>query len=312
MDRRTFIKTSAAALAATTGLRVSQVGAQSLSGAQSFTIGAVKVTALSDGFLPIGPEALSGVTPEEFASDLAAAFMAGPAHQTGVNAFLVESGDQKILVDAGTGAAFGPTLGHLGDSMAALGIDPASVTNVFATHLHPDHIGGLAGEGGAPFANAGLMVHQADMDFWTNDDIRGQAPEAMQGFFDMAKGVLSAAGDRVTVIADGTSVGGGLTAMHLPGHTPGHSGMMIDSDGAQLLIAGDILHVPPVQFARPEVTIGFDVDQDTARATRMKTLDMAAMDGLMIAGSHIGFPGLGHVEKSGSGYSFTPATWQYS
>jgi len=147
MDRRRFMKTAAASLAATTGIQVVQLGAQSLSGAQSFTLGSAKITALSDGFLNIDAGALTGITPEEFADQMAKAFLPGPAHPTGVNAFLVEIGDRRVLVDAGTGTAFGPTLGQLAASMSAHGIDPASIDTVMATHLHPDHIGGvLAGE----------------------------------------------------------------------------------------------------------------------------------------------------------------------
>ncbi|NRB35078.1 MAG: MBL fold metallo-hydrolase [Rhodobacteraceae bacterium] len=311
MDRREFLKSASAALAATTGLQVVQLNAQSLSGAQSFTIGDIKITALLDGFLPIEASAMFGITPEEFAAQLQTAFLSGPAHPTGVNAFLIETGDRRVLVDAGTGAAFGPTLGQLSESLSAHGIDPASIDTVFATHLHPDHIGGILTEAGNPFSEAGLMVHPADIDFWNNDEFKAAAPAEFQGFFDMARGAVAAFGDKVQSVEDGAEIAPGLTLMHLPGHTMGHSGLMLESNGAQLLIAGDVVHVPPVQFAMPAVTIGFDTDQDMARQTRMRVFDMVSSDAVPIAGAHIGFPGLGHLVAEGDGYRFEPMLWQF-
>ena len=141
--------------------------------------------------------------------------------------------------------------------------------------------------------------------------MKGQAPEEVRQFFDLAMAAVGAFGDRVEGFEGEASLGAGMTAMPLPGHTPGHSGVMLESDGDALLMWGDIVHVPPVQFARPDVTIGFDVDQDTARATRMKVLDMAATDRLRVAGMHISFPGIGYVEKAGDGYRFVPSSYQY-
>ncbi|MBS8225965.1 MBL fold metallo-hydrolase [Vannielia litorea] len=317
MDRRRFLATSTfAALGATTGLRFSPVMAQDgspmgVAAARSFPIGGATVTALSDGFLPITPEALIGVTPEEFASLLEAAHLPGEAHPTGVNAYLVEAGGTRVLIDTGTGTAMGPGLGQLAANMAALGIDPASIETIVATHLHPDHVGGALTDAGNPFSKAGLKVHAADLDFWTGGEVRKQAPAEAQGFFDIAENAVAGFGERVETFEDGADLGHGMTAMHLPGHTVGHSGVMLESEGDALLIWGDIVHVPPVQFAMPEVTIGFDTDQPQAAATRAALLDQVATDGTRVAGMHIGFPGIGWVEKRSEGYGFTPAPFPY-
>ena len=106
-------------------------------------------------------------------------------------------------------------------------------------------------------------------------------------------------------------LGHGMTAVPLPGHTAGHMGVMLESGGDALLIWGDIVHVPPVQFARPDVTIGFDFDADMARATRQSILDRAATDRLRVAGMHIGFPGTGYVERAAQGYHFVSAPYPY-
>ena len=142
MDRRSFMTTSLlAAAGALTGLRIAPVAAQSgspgIAVAQSFPVGSATVTAFSDGFLPITAEALQGITPEDFQNLLRAAYIDGDGHPTGVNAYLIELGEERILVDTGTGQLMGPGLGQLGANMAAFGVDPASIGRIIATHLHP-------------------------------------------------------------------------------------------------------------------------------------------------------------------------------
>ena len=313
MQRRNFlIGAGLVSGLAALGWRVAPAGAAGLVAARRYSVGDAHVTALSDGFINIGPESLFGVTPEEFAMLLENAYMDQDVHPSAVNAFLVEIDDRRILVDVGTGSAFGPTLGKLPDVMTALNIDPASIDTVFFTHLHPDHIGGVVTETGNPFTNAVLRVSQADVDFFTSDEIKAQAPDAFKPFFDMAAGALGSFGERVQSFDGVVDVAPGLTTMPLPGHTIGHTGLLLENGDDALLIAGDILHVPAVQLPRPDVTIGFDTDQDMARETRLRTMDMAATDQLMIAGAHIALPGIGYLERAEEGYRFIPARHEYS
>lgn len=313
MQRREFVFGAGGTTAlAALGWSVAPAGAAGLVAARRYTVGSATVHVLSDGFIPIGPDMLVGVTPEEFATLLDQANIGGDAHPSAVNAFLIEIDDRKILVDTGTAELFGPTLGKLPSVMAALGIDPASIDTVIFTHMHGDHIGGVVAEGGNPFVNATLRVASADVDFWTSEDIQAQAPDAFKSAFDLARASLASFGERVETFGTGeTALAPGLTAMPLPGHTVGHTGLMLESDGDALLIAADILHVPAIQLAMPAVTIGFDTDQDLARETRLKTMDMVVADGLMIGGSHIALPGVGYLETSGDGYRWTPARHQY-
>lgn len=316
MKRRDFFAMGAASAAGLAGLRVAPVMAQDASvaglvAAREFQIGEARVTALSDGFLPIDASAMIGIDEPDFKALLEAAYFSGPAHPTGVNAYLVDHGGRVTLIDAGTGAAFGESLGHLVSTMTALGLDPAAVDAVCATHLHPDHIGGIVTEAGNPFANATLHVDEADLAFWGDAEIKAQAPAEFHGFFDLANGAVASFADRVMPFSGETDLGAGLSSMPLPGHTPGHSGFMLSSGDETLLFFGDIVHVGPVQFARPEVTIAFDVDPETAASTRARVFDMASTDRLRIAGAHISFPGVGYLETATEGYRFVPQSWQY-
>ena len=310
--REFFVGTGMTSALAALGWAVGPVAAEGLVAARRYRVGAATVHVLSDGFIPIGPDMLIGVTPEEFAALLEKAHIAPDVHPSAVNAFLVEVADRRILIDAGTGEIFGPTLGKLPTVMSALGIDPASIDTVVFTHLHGDHIGGTVSPDGNPYVNASLRVASADIDFWTSDEMQAQAPDAFKAAFDLARAALGGFAERVEPFGSGeTTIAPGLTTVPLPGHTVGHTGLMLESEGDVLLISADILHVPAVQLAMPAVTIGFDTDQDMARETRMKTMDMVAADRVMMGGSHIALPGLGYLEIEGDGYRWTTARHQY-
>ncbi|WP_422075020.1 MBL fold metallo-hydrolase [Tranquillimonas rosea] len=316
MHRRQFLTTvPLAGLAAGAGLPAgadSHGGdAPALPAAQRFRIGDMTVTALSDGYLHIGPEALSGIDADGYDELMRAAFRDPATHPSAVNAFVIESGDETMIVDAGTGSAMGDTLGKLPANLEGAGIDPANVTRLLATHLHPDHVGGAVLDGAALFPNAELVVSETDRQFWSDESNFANAGDQAQSFAKLAQNVLSVYGDRLSPFDGEADIAPGITAMPLPGHTPGHSGYMLASGDAGLLIWADIVHVPPVQFARPEVTIGFDVNPEQAAETRAQILDRVVSDRIMVAGSHMGFPGLANIAQDGEGYRPVDAHWDY-
>ncbi|MEO0390768.1 MAG: MBL fold metallo-hydrolase, partial [Pseudomonadota bacterium] len=94
-----------------------------------------------------------------------------------------------------------------------------------------------------------------------------------------------------------------------PGHTPGHSLLRIDGGDQQLMMVADTMHSADLHLALPDTGFGFDTDPALAAASRRRLLDMAATDKMLIAGSHIHFPGFGRILRSGDAYRFAPATW---
>lgn len=315
MRRRQFLTTTAAATAATAlplPILAHEGGhGAALPAAQRFAIGDITVTALSDGALRIGPEALQGIDAAGYDELMRAAFRDPAEYRSAINAFVVELGDELMLVDAGTGGIMGPDLGRVMPNFEAAGYAPGDVTMLLATHLHPDHIGGAVADGQAVFPNARLAVAEAERQFWTDEANSAGAPEQMQMFFDLARAALDAYSDRLEVFDGEAEIASGITSMPLPGHTPGHTGYMLSSGDAGLLIWADIVHVPPVQFARPDVTIGFDVNPDEAAETRARILDRVVADRMMVAGSHMGFPGLAHVEATADGFRAVEAAYEY-
>ena len=101
----------------------------------------------------------------------------------------------------------------------------------------------------------------------------------------------------------------GISIVPEPGHTPGHSGWMIASGNESLLIWGDIVHMPGIQFKMPGVGMGFDIDGAAAIASRQRIMDMTATDRTMVAGMHLDFPCFGHVARASEGYAFVPEVW---
>ena len=104
----------------------------------------------------------------------------------------------------------------------------------------------------------------------------------------------------------------GITAIPLPGHTPGHTAFLIESKGERLLIWDDAVHIPEVQVPRPEVAMVVDTDPAGAVASRKRIFDMAASERMIVTGMHLHFPGFGHIAREGIGYTFIPEAWRQS
>jgi len=228
-----------------------------------------------------------------------------------VNAWVVDTGAEVMMIDAGTGSFFGPTLGKVPAGLEAAGYSTDQISKLIVTHLHGDHVGGAFTSDGPVFKNAEMVISAAEHGFWTSGDNRNAAPEEAKGAFDLAMSAVNAYGDRIALHDGEASVAPGITAQPLPGHTPGHTGYMIEDGGESLLIWADSTLVTPVQFARPDTWLPFDSDPEGAVATRTALLDRAASDGQRVAGSHLPFPGVGFVERAGEAYRYAPEGWQY-
>ncbi len=274
-------------------------------------LGDFEVTALFDGAIDLQPtKLLTNTTPKQVVRLLDRSFEKEPV-ATSVNAYLVNTGSKLVLIDAGTGGFFGPALGGLVNNLKAAGYQPEQVDEIYITHMHADHLGGLVAEGKAVFANAVVRADKHDADFWLNPANAEKAPAEMKDFFKAATSSLApyVSAGRFKPFDGDTELVPGVKAVAARGHTPGHSVYVVESKGQKLALWGDLMHVGAVQFPHPEVTIQFDTDSKAAAAQRKKAYADAAKGRYLVAAAHLPFPGIGHLRAERKGYAFVPLSY---
>jgi len=279
-----------------------------------FTLGDFEVTALSDGTVDLPVDQLLKQAPAKTKKELASAYLNVPT-ETSVNAYLINTGSKLILVDSGAGALFGPTLGKLLANLTASGYKASDVDEIYITHMHPDHVGGLMQDGKLAFPNAIVRADERESDYWLSDANLAKAPEGNKGFFQGAMASLKpyVEAKHYKPFKSNGELTPGITSYSSYGHTEGHTSYVVESHGKKMVIAGDLIHVGAVQFNHPQVTIGFDTTPEAAMKSRFRVFDEAAKEGDIVAAAHIPFPGLGHLRVVGSGatksYQWTPLNY---
>jgi glyoxylase-like metal-dependent hydrolase (beta-lactamase superfamily II) len=271
-------------------------------------VGDFEVTALSDGTvnLPVD-QLLTHTTAAHVKEALARNFQSAPV-ETSVNAYLVNTGAKLVLIDTGAAGLFGPTLGNLVANLKASGYQPEQVDEVYITHMHADHVGGLMAGDKLVFPNAVVRADKRDADFWLSAENLEKAPADAKGFFQGAQASLNpyVKAGHFSPFEGNTSLVPGIKAQSAYGHTPGHTVYVVESKGQKLMLWGDLMHVAAVQFAEPAVTIQFDTDSKSAAVQRKQAYAEAAKGGYWVAAAHLPFPGVGHLRAAGAGYVFLP------
>ncbi|MEX0365984.1 MAG: MBL fold metallo-hydrolase [Ruegeria sp.] len=302
LTRRTFLQQTSA------GLALAGTAATRAWSATETTLGAARITSLSDGHLTLPPEFIFGPMPQ---AELAPVL---DAHQIGngpltpdCNVTLLQDGERVVLFDTGSGPGFQDTAGKLTNALDQIGLAPEDITHVVFTHGHPDHLWGVLDDFEDPlFPAAEHMMGRIEWDYWLNpatvDDIGNARANMAVG----AKRRLEALQDAITLFDDGQEILSGIAAHATHGHTPGHMSFEIRSGTHSLMVVGDAIGNHHVAFARPDWPSGSDQDQPTAAATRTRLLDQLAADRMHLIGYHLPQGGLGHVERDGQGYRFLP------
>lgn len=164
--------------------------------------------------------------------------------------YLVETGDERILVDTGNdpGVIFDPVAAwgeelvatvtpcmteenHPYEQLALLGLKPTDVTLVIYTHLHHDHAGGAR-----LFPHAPHVVQRAEYAYARHPD------RVSSGIY--LRGDLDHAELDWRLLDGDTVVRPGVHLVRTPGHTPGHQSVVLhDVPGCgTLIIAGDAIY----------------------------------------------------------------------
>jgi glyoxylase-like metal-dependent hydrolase (beta-lactamase superfamily II) len=274
---------------------------------QAFKIGSYSALALKDGALQEpndGKSFVVGQSIAEVAATLKSGGAPGDHFEFSIQPLLVHVGNHVLLFDTGAGSNFGEIAGKLLGAMAAAGENPASVTDIFITHTHGDHVGGLVTPAGAlAFPNA--TIHMSVPEWkW----LSGMSAENAKNVgIPQVMALVATIRTKVVPFEPGADLLPGIVkAVDIKGHTPGHSAYRIGSDPNTLLVFGDAMHSYVVSVRHPSWKVAFDTDPQTGAASRTALVAQSAATGQRLYSEHFPFPGVGKIVKHKNGYAWVP------
>jgi len=267
--------------------------AQQVPGYYHHQFGNYRITSLLDGTIYLDPKLFKNLSQAEKTKILTKyAAVNEKGIQTSVTAFLVDAGK----------SCFGPQLGSIAKNLELAGYQLANVKTVLLTHLHPDHVCGIAQNGKAVFPNATIYAHEREADYWLNPANEKTVPaDKKENYLGTVKNVKAAlapyqAKKAFKTFKDGDVIQG-FEVINTQGHTPGHHSFRLKSKGQQIVFVGDIVHSHSLQFDAPKTGVDFDVNSEQAINTRLKMFAEISNKQQWVAAPHLPFPGIGHVYK---------------
>lgn len=149
------------------------------------------------------------------------------------------------------------------EQLAQLKVDPAAIKYVGVSHYHFDHIGQLA-----DFPGATLLLGKPDWQVVTTDPASyGANPQPFEPWINGGGKVEPVASDK-DVFGDGT-----VTMLRLPGHTPGHNGLLVRLKGkGPVLLTGDLAHFAENYASNGVPTFNVNRAETLASLDRFKKL----------------------------------------
>ena len=272
-----------------------------MSDLQELKVGSTRIVALKDGELSIPKEILLNID-EDTSNRITEEN--NQLTLNNVNAYLIFKDDKILLVDAGCRDLFGPTCGFVHNEIKKANVKPEEITDIFFTHLHPDHVAGaIDKDGKSMFPNAIVKVIEDEFNFWNRDDFDDVEING-KNFADLNKSVMKAYDNKIETIKSNQEIISGIYPVPLPGHTPGHSGFRVDDENKSFVQMGDVLHAPNLQLSNPNISDLFDVDLENGMKSRKQVFDMVCNDKIMCSGGHMLEPKFGYLERFQNGYKF--------
>ncbi len=321
ISRRTFLTGAIATTFAlpTAGHLLAQTPQRTIArnaGIYRFKLGNFNLISISDGILNPPAALFAGnATPEELKEVLQQSFQ-GETLAVDCNVLLVDTGENKVLIDTGSGLLNGVTAGKLIENLQQVQIQPSDITAVILTHAHGDHVGGLNGKSGLTFPNARHFIGKQEWDFWTQPSVdlpKFEGPAEMkQQAIKIAQTQLGLIRDRVTQVEVNQEFLPGFTAIPAYGHTPGHVAIRIASGNAVMVHTADTVHIHTINLWNPSWKPIFDADREMAATTRQTVLAKIASDRTLMFAYHFPYPGLGHLRlRDRGGFDWQPVNWQF-
>lgn len=266
----------------------------------SLRVGTLVITALCDGYLDLDLNTF--IIPQEGASQFALEeYSKNSSIKIPINVYLINTGSKLVLIDAGLAGLYETPTGLLVDSLRRAGYGLEHIDMILITHLHPDHVGGLlTKEGCRAFPNAVVYVAHSEAAFWLDGEEEAVASDDSRPVFSLARAILKPYRDagKLVLFCGHDELDGGIKAVSLPGHTPGHTGFLFESCNHTIIFLGDTVHCHDMQCAQPAISSIFDTNQKQAIESRKKIFEYAATNNIIVGNAHIPFPGIGWVQKA--------------
>jgi len=231
-----------------------------------------------------------------------------------MNLMLVKTKDRLILLDAGMGIFADERTGFILKSLQKAGFSPKDITDVFISHAHPDHIGGVVDkQNNLVFPNADFHISKIEYDFWLQASIKDfknsflkNQPEFLNQIIPPVQNILKTIRPKLKFYDFKKPLFEHFSFQLAPGHTPGLTVMTISSGTEKLMYIADLIHSDIILFPHPEWGFSGDTDLDIAAESRKKLLNQLADTRTKAFAYHLPWPGLGFTKKKDEAFEWIP------
>ena len=277
-------------------------------GVFTFSVGSFKCVSISDGSQRIDAQMLPtffmGSTAEQLARALRRHGLSPDSFDLHSNCLLIDTGDQRILVDSGGGSVYHSVLGKVVPGLAAAGYQPGDIDVIVLTHGHLDHVcGGIDQDGALVFPNARQIMARGEWTYWTEETDAAAMGAHLVADVQFTQDCLRAMRAQMQLIEPGDEIAPGLRAIATPGHTRDHISLSVTSGASRLICVADTMDLP-IHIEQTSWHPAWDEDPQEALRSRRKLLRRAVADNALIHAFHFPFPGLGYVREDGDGWRF--------
>jgi glyoxylase-like metal-dependent hydrolase (beta-lactamase superfamily II) len=256
----------------------------------------MKIYPIESGHFKLDGGAMFGVVPKSIWN------RTNPADQNNMidiaaRCLLVETSDRRILIDTGMGNKQSEKFfsyyyqwgnATLEGSLAAFGIDPDSITDVFLTHLHFDHCGGAVSWNKdrtayePTFKNARYWTNQKHWDWAIRPNDREKASFLSENLLPLEESGQLHFLDIDDQLVQETPFG--FQMVLVDGHTEKQMLPLIEYKGERLLYTADL--IPTVGHLPIAYVMGYDVRPLITLKEKKEVLDLAVKNNWLLFFEH--------------------------
>lgn len=163
----------------------------------------------------------------------------------------------------------------------------------------------VTAEGRPVFSRATVVSCRTEWRWWNENNLPPGLPTRYQPFVETARRATRPyqQRDRIRFFSGTAEVAPGITGMPALGHTAGHSIYRFIDGQTSLLTLGDLVHLPTLQLAQPDVQTRLDMQPDLAASSRRHFLQEAASNREFVIGNHIASHVVARVKTQGKGFA---------